>query len=133
MSAPEAQSAKGTLFRIERKEGKAPGTVIFRFSGPFTAREMYGHLTPRALEDMLNFQSTPDEKAPAVNILDLTEVPYMDSAGLGILIKHSVRCKGKGLRLFAVGVTPRVMQLFLLTKADAVIPIATSIEEVDKH
>ena len=131
MSAPEAQSTKAIPFSIERREGKAPGTVIFRLCGPFTAREMYGHLTPRALEDMLNFQSTPDEKAPALNILDLTEVPYMDSAGLGMLIKHSVRCKGKGMRLFAAGVTPRVMQLFLLTKADTVIPVAASVEEVD--
>ena len=131
MSAPQAQSAKATPFSIERKEGKAPGTVIFRLCGPFTAREMYGHLTPQALEDMLNFQSTPDEKAPALNILDLSEVPYMDSAGLGMLIKHSVRCKGKGLRIFAAGVTPRVMQLFQLTKADTVIPVAGSIDEVD--
>jgi len=131
MPAPEAQSAKGTLFRIERREGNAPGTVIFRFSGPFTAREMYGNLTRGALEDMLDFRSTADEKAPTLNILDLTEVPYMDSAGLGMLIKHSVRCKAKGLRLYAVGVNPRVMQLFQLTKADTVIPMAASIEEVD--
>jgi anti-sigma B factor antagonist len=130
MAAPETQSAKATPFCMERREGRSSSIVIFRFSGAFIAREMCSRLTPRALEEMLNFQSTPDEKAPELNILDLTEVPYMDSAGLGMLIRHAVRCKGKGVRLFAVGVNARVMQLFQLTKADTVIPIAASVEAV---
>jgi hypothetical protein len=35
-----AQVWKSTKFAIERSQGKTPGTVIFRFSGPFTARDM---------------------------------------------------------------------------------------------
>src|ERR1700733_9996791 len=120
MAVTQAQLWKGTPFSIERKEGRAPGTVIFRLCGPFTARDMFGSLTPVALHNMLDFQSTPSEQPPAVNILDLTEVPYMDSTGLGMIVRHYVRCQSKGVRLIAAGVSPRVLELLRLTKVEAV-------------
>ena len=42
----QVQIWKSSPFTIERKQGKAPGTVISRLCGPFTARDMYGSLTP---------------------------------------------------------------------------------------
>ncbi len=129
----QAQIWKGTPFSIEREEGKAPGTVIFRLCGPFTARDMFGSLTPDALHNMLDFQSTPSEQPPAVNILDLTDVPYMDSTGLGMIVRHYVRCQGKGIRLIAAGVSPRVLELLRLTKVDAVISMTATVEEADTH
>ena len=36
----QVQIWKSSPFTIERKQGKAPGTVIFRLCGPFTARDM---------------------------------------------------------------------------------------------
>jgi anti-anti-sigma factor len=94
---------------------------------------MFGSLTPIALGNMLEFQSTPSEEQPALNILDLTDVPYMDSTGLGRIVRHYVSCKGKGVRLIAAGVSPRVLELFKLTKVDAVIPMAATVEEADTH
>src|ERR1700733_13750242 len=131
MAVTQAQLWKGTPFSIERKEGKAPGTVIFRLSGPFTARDMFGSLTPDALHNMLDFQSTASEQPPAVNILDLTDVPYMDSTGLGMIVRHYVRCQGKGVRLIAAGVSPRVLALLKLTKMDAVIATTATVEDAD--
>ena len=95
MGMLHAQVWKSTPFTIERKEGKAPGTVIFCFCGPFTARDMFGTLAPIGLLNILSFQSTPSEELPALNILDLTDVPYMDSTGLGRIISHYVHCRGK--------------------------------------
>jgi anti-anti-sigma factor len=129
----QAQIWKGTPFSIERKEGKAPGTLIFRLCGPFTARDMFGSLTPDALHNMLDFQSTPSEQPPAVNILDLTDVPYMDSTGLGMMVRHYVRCQGKGVRLIAAGVSPRVLELFRLTKVEAVFSVTATVEEADNQ
>jgi anti-anti-sigma factor len=125
----QAQIWKGSAFTIERRDGKTPGTVIFRLCGPFTARDMYGSLTPDDLHNLLNFQSTPREELPALNILDLTEVPYMDSAGLGMIVRHCVRCQGKGVRVVAAGPSPRVLELFKLTRMEAVIPTAATVEE----
>ena len=116
---------------MERKAGKAPGTVIFRLSGPFTARSMYGTLTPNDLQDMMSFQSTPPDEPPTLNILDITEVPYMDSSGLGRIVTHLVHCNGRGIRMIVAGVSPRVLELFKMTKTDAVIPMAATVDEAD--
>ncbi len=129
----EAQIWKGSPFTMERIEGKAPGTVIFRLCGPFTARDMFSSLTPVALGNLLDFQSTPGERPPAVNILDLTDCPYVDSTGLGMIVRHYVRCKGKGIRLIAAGVNPRVLELFKLTKVHEVIPMTATVEAAETH
>jgi anti-anti-sigma factor len=127
----QAQIWKSSPFSIERKAGNAPGTVIFKLCGPFTARDMYGSLTPVDLQNMLDFQSTPSEELPALNILDLTEVPYMDSTGLGMIVKHYVRCQGKGVRMVAAGASERVLELFKLTKMDGVISTSSTVDDAD--
>ena len=127
----QAQTWKATPLTIERKEGKAPGTLIFCLRGPFTARDMFGTLAPVALDNMLSFQSMPSDEPPALNILDLTDVPYMDSAGLGRIVRHYVHCRGKGVRMIAAGVSPRVLELFKVTKVDKVIPLTATVAEAD--
>jgi anti-anti-sigma factor len=131
MTETRAQTTKAHPFTIERKDGKAAGTVIFRLRGPFTQRDMFASLAPVVVDNMLNFQSEPSEKLPMLNILDLTKVPYMDSAGLGRIVRHYVHCRGKGVRMVAAGVSSRVMDLFKMTKVDAVIPMVGAVEEVD--
>ena len=131
MAEAQAQTWKATPFGIERRDGKTAGTVIFKLRGPFTQRDMFASLAPVVVDNLLNFQSEPSEKLPTVNILDLTEVPYMDSAGLGRIVRHYVHCRGKGVRMVAVGVSARVVELFKITKVDAVIPMVGTVEEAD--
>src|ERR1700760_1893022 len=116
MATAQSQIWKSSSFTVERSEGKTSGTVILHFHGPFTARDMYHSLTPLALSNILEFHSTGDEELPRLNILDLTDVPYMDSAGLGIIVRHYVRCKSRGVRIVLVGAEPRVLDLFVLCK-----------------
>jgi anti-anti-sigma factor len=114
-------------FTIERKQNPAADAVIFRFSGPFTARDMYSSLSPAALHNV--FETEAPRAAPSINIFDLSEVPYMDSCGLGLVIGHFVRCQKKGVRLIAAGLTPRVLDLFKTTKVDNLFPITKTVEE----
>ena len=127
MSKMQDQIWQGATFTIERKQIPAADAVIFRFSGPFTARDMYSSLTPLALRNI--FESDPPHHAPNLNIFDLTEVPYMDSCGLGLVIGHFVRCQNKGVRLIAAGVTPRVLDLFKTTKTDHLFPMTATVDE----
>lgn len=126
-----AQVWTSTPFSIERVEGKTPGVVIFRLSGPFTARDMFGTLAPVALHNLLTFHSTPDEQLPTLNILDITNVPYMDSTGLGRIVTHLVHCRGKGVRMVVAGASPRVLELIRMTKVDSVLQLSPSVEEAD--
>jgi anti-anti-sigma factor len=128
MSTVPAQIWKGTSFHIERSQGQSPDSLVFRFAGPFTARDMYAALTPAALKNL--FETDPTPRHPAsVNIFDLTEVPYMDSCGLGLIVGHFVRCQNKGVRFVAAGVNPRVLQLFQTTKTDHLFPITGTVED----
>lgn len=127
---PIAQIWKSTKFTIECSPGKAPGTVIFRLIGPFTARDMYTCLSPDALRN--TFELMPDTAQPAVHIFDLSQVPYMDSAGLGMMVSHHVRCQRQGIRLILTGVSPRVLQLFQLTNVANLFSMVATVEEADR-
>lgn len=129
----QAQIWRGSTFTIERKEGNAPGTIIFRLSGPFTARDMYGALTPAALRNLFESEPAPGEQPPFMTIFDLTGVPYMDSAGIGMIVSQYVRCQGKGVRMIVAGVTPRVRELLKITKVDTFLPMAATVEEAEAN
>jgi ABC-type transporter Mla MlaB component len=133
MPTIQAQTWKGSPFTLERSESKTSSTVVFRLHGPFTARDMYGSLTPDALNGMLDFQPTADDAPPPLNIFDMTDVPYLDSAGLGIIVRHYVRCKSKGGRLIVAGAVPRILDLFKMTKVDRLIPTVATVEEAEAH
>jgi anti-anti-sigma factor len=126
----QAQISNRVPLTFERKEGEAPGTVTFHFSGPFTARTVFECQSADAVSKMFDLQlMLPSGEAPAANIFDLTDVPYMDSSGLGMVIRHYVRCQDKGVRFIVTGVGPRVLELFKLTNVDAVIPMIAVVEE----
>jgi anti-anti-sigma factor len=131
MTTASDQAVQPTPFSIERLQGNSPSTIIFRLTGPLTARKMYGHLTPDELQNVLAFHSTPGEQLPQLNILDLSGVPYMDSMGLGMIVTHYVRSTNKGVKTIAAALTPRVLELFQLTKVDGTIPIAPTVAEAD--
>jgi anti-anti-sigma factor len=84
-----------------------------------------------SLKQVLELEPAPGEEPPVKNILDLTGCPYMDSSGLGIIVSHMVHCNKKGMKMIAAGVTPRVREVFRLTRVDSVVPIAASVEEAE--
>jgi anti-anti-sigma factor len=115
-----AQMWQSSRFNVERVCGDTPSEVIFRFTGPFTARDMYGSITPAALREILHSPADPE---PTNHILDLSRVPYIDSAGLGIIVDHFSKCQKAGIRMTAVGAGPRVIEQFRLTKIDTLFPV----------
>ena len=124
----QAQVWKATPFSIERKPGKDPSVVIFRLSGPFTARDMYGSMKQVALGNIFDFKPASGAESPTLHIFDISKVPQMDSSALGTIVSHFISCRNKGIRVIAVGPSPNVVQLFKFTKVDTLIPTAASIE-----
>ena len=123
MPTNKTQIWKSARLTIERTESEAQG-IVFRLSGPFTARDIYNSLSPDAYRNILE---TPlSDGLPSVHIFDLTEVPYMDSLGLGMLVSHYVRCQTKGIHLSIIGPSPRVQELLHITKMDTVLPIGAA-------
>jgi anti-sigma B factor antagonist len=55
----------------------------------------------------------------------------MDSAGMGVVVNYYVHCQNKGGRLIAAGVSPRILELFKITRVDKVIRMAPTTEEAE--
>ena len=106
--------------QIAREEGKTPGTIIFRLTGPLTLRNIFD------LQD----QFRKNDSTP-LTILDLTGVPYMDSAGMGVVVNGHVHCRSRGGKFIAVGVSPRILELFKMTHVDKVIAMAATVNEAE--
>ena len=105
---------------IDRHEGKNPGTQVYCLSGPLTLRNLF------ELQSELR-SALP----PPLTIIDITDVPYMDSAGMGLVMNHYVRCQTRGARLVVSGANSRVMDLFKVTKVDTVLPLVASIDAAE--
>ena len=94
---------------LESVAGQAPGCRILRLTGPLT------------LSGLFEFQNTLRSDPPPALILDLTAVPYMDSAGMGAIINYFVSSQRAGRKLVVAGVNGRVMELFRMTKVEGLL------------
>jgi anti-anti-sigma factor len=105
---------------IGRAEGKNPGTRVFRLSGPLTLRNLF------ELQRELRSSALPP-----LTVIDLSDVPYMDSAGMGLVMNHYVHCQTHGTKFVVSGANNRVMDLFKVTKVDSVLPLAPTIDAAE--
>ena len=65
MSITQTELWKNSTFTIERIEGHAPHALIYRITGPFNARDMYGSMKQVALGNIFDFKPAAGVKLPA--------------------------------------------------------------------
>lgn len=117
----EHQASHSVRFSIQRREDTASGVVIFQLSGPFTIRHMYGSISPVALDHIL--ESTPSNTECGVHIFDLRQVPYMDFAGLSLIVHHCRECRCRGIHIIATGVSRHVLNRFKASRMENLFPM----------
>jgi anti-sigma B factor antagonist len=105
---------------IESVPGQAPGSRILRLTGPLT------------LSQLFDFQAALRADSPPALILDLTGVPYMDSAGMGAIINYFVSCQRNGRKLVVAGVNGRVLELFRMTKVEGLLTMKATVAEAEQ-
>jgi len=95
--------------------------------GDITLVELSGALT---LSNMFPLQAFLREPSTSKGwIIDLTNVEYMDSAGLGVLVNAHISCQKNHRGLVLVGTTLRVRTLLKITKVDMLFFHAANVEE----
>src|SRR5271165_1520240 len=102
---------------VEVVAGKSEGTRIVRVVGPLL------------LQNFFSLKAELEKEHPSVTILDLSDVPYIDSAGMGAIINYYVSAQRRGTKLIAAGTNYRVVELFKLTRVDSLIPMTAVVEE----
>jgi len=105
---------------VEQKQGDRPGTTIVQVSGPLT------------LTSLGTLQSTLRNITSELTVIDLSEVPHMDSAGLGALLSFLTAQQKSGYRIAIAAPTKRVHMLFELTKVNTVLPIFATVSEAEQ-
>ena len=88
-------------------------------SGPFT------------LGNMFQLQRVLQEITPQYLVIDLSNVPYMDSAGLGLLVNCYVSAQKHGRKIAVAGVRPRLMTILEMTKVDSLLPLYPNAEAAE--
>src|SRR5258707_300666 len=109
------------LLQIIDTAGPGEGVRIVKLIGPCTLTEMF------KFQDVLRAQAAP------VTLLDVTEVPYMDSAALGCVVRLHVSCESQKKKYAVVGASERIRTLFRITHVESVlIQYATTDEALAK-
>ena len=100
---------------IERLE--EPSGVVLRVHGPL----LLGNFFP--LQTMVRADSSN------LLILDVADMPYIDSAGIGCLVGAHVSRENSGRKLVIVGATDRLLTSLKVTKVDSLFTFAPTVEQ----
>ena len=102
-------------------DGKGDGVVVLALKGPLT------------LPNIFVFQEEVARREARLLIVDLTESPYMDSAGLGSVMNAYVHAQKNGRRVVLAGANMRVNALLELTKVDLILKHYATVAEAETH
>lgn len=105
---------------ILRGPGATGTTQIIRLNGPLTITTLFG------------LQAALKELGNADTVIDITDVPYMDSAGLGTLLSHWAHTQRVSAKFAVTGISPRIAVLLEVTKVNTLLPMFPTAEEADK-
>ena len=105
---------------VERATGARSETTIMRLKGPLT------------LQTLFDFQTAIRQPDITDTIVDLTGVPYIDSAGMGVLLSHWAHTQRTGAKFAVAGICERVQVLFDLTKDNTLLPCFASAAEAEQ-
>jgi anti-anti-sigma factor len=104
--------------RIETTEG-ALGARIIKLSGPLT------------IQTLFDFQQAARQETTKAIVVDLVDVDYMDSGGLGSILGVFASCQ-RAKRGFALtGLSERIRTLFEVIRVDGLLPCFDSLEAAE--
>jgi anti-sigma B factor antagonist len=92
--------------RLTDQAGSQPGHRILGLNGPLV------------LNNFFEFQSMVRADQSQALIIDFTNVPYIDSAGIGALVGAYVTRQNSGRRLALAGVSDRVRDALKVTRVE---------------
>lgn len=104
---------------MDSLEGSLEGERILKLAGPFTLEAVFG------FQDLIRADHSP------ITIIDLTDVPYMDSAALGSLMGLHVSCQKDKRQYALIGVSDRLKTLFRVAGVNGILVIFGSLAEAE--
>jgi len=106
--------------KIDELPGSREGIRVLRLAGPLTLANIFG------------FQSKVRGDNSRALILDFTDVPLADSAGIGALVGAYVTRQKDGRSLGLVGVNQRIHQALEVTRVESFFHFYGTVAEAEK-
>ncbi len=101
---------------IEKIE-RAPGTMVLRLHGPL----LLGNFFP--------LQTAVRSDNSDLLVIDVSDMPYIDSAGIGCLVGAHVSRENCGRKLVIAGANERLLMSLKITKVDQIFVLSPSVEQ----
>jgi anti-anti-sigma factor len=105
---------------VARELGATGSTTILRLNGPLTLATLF--VLQQNLREIGNVDT----------VIDVTEVPYIDSAGLGTILSHWAHTQRTGHKFAMTGTSPRIDVLLEITKVNTLLPMFKTAEDADR-
>lgn len=108
-------------YKIERNDNHSVLTMTGRLVDKVEAIEVSVEIDEELEEGTNHF------------IINLSELDYMNSTGLNIIINLMNKARNEGGEAVVVGAQPRIKTLFVVTKLDTVFTMKDTLEEATTH
>lgn len=106
--------------KIDLTPGAKQGQMVLRLQGPLT------------LNNIFAFQDRVRSDQSAVLLVEMSEVPYIDSAGIGSLVGAHVSREKEGRKLALVGATDRVTTALQVTQVGQLFTVFPTLSEAER-
>lgn len=102
---------------ITPTDGPAAGQRVLHLNGPVV------------VETLFKFRDAVNQETSTKLILDFTQVPYIDSAGLGSIVSAFVRYRDSGRGLALAGMNAKCKALLQMTNLESTFKTFPTLEE----
>lgn len=106
-----------------------PGVKSVRSEGTATVVSLTGDVDLHSSPEVHRVLVMVAGEEPARIVLDLADVTYMDSSGVGTIVEVFRRVQAYGGRLIVVAPNPRVRSLFQITQLERIFTILDTVKE----
>lgn len=104
--------------RITAADGQN-GARVLRLEGPLTLRTIF------------DFQALARQEGSSPLVIDVSAVPYMDSAGLGSILGLLASSQRKQVGFAVAGASDRIKTLFQVTHVEDVLPSFATVADAE--
>ena len=104
---------------IEDIPGPKDGQRVLRLSGPLV------------ISTLFDFQAKVRANNSRTLVIDFTNVPYVDSAGIGALVGAYVTHQKDGHSLYLVGVSDRIHNALQVTRVEQFFRVFNTVADVE--
>jgi len=109
-----------------------PPLQIDYTSGTHEGEQIIAVHGPLVISNFFEFQAKARESKASLLIIDLADVPYMDSAALGAILGIHVSTGNRGTKYALINVAPRIESMFTISGVRDTLVVFPTLADAEK-